>query len=231
VKKLFRKIFLFVAKVLVIILVSSILWVLLYRFINPPISGMMVYKSLTEEDYSYQYEWRDLEEISDEIPLAFISAEDQLFLEHDGFDIDAIQDAMKHNKSSENKRGASTISQQVAKNVFLFPTKNFLRKGVEAYFTVLIESIWGKRRIMEVYVNTVELGEGVYGVEVASQLNFKKSASKINKTQAALFSAALTNPIKFKISAPSDYMRRKQSWVMKQMNNLGGVKILQSWYE
>lgn len=192
---------------------------------------MMLHNWLTEENYRYNYDWRDLEEIDSSVPLAFIAAEDQKFLEHKGFDVEAIEKAIKHNKESKRKRGASTISQQVAKNVFLFPTKNFLRKGVEAYFTALIELIWGKRRIMEVYCNVVELGEGTYGVESASIKVFKKSASSISRSQSALIATVLPNPIKFKLSSPSGYMYQRQAWIMRQMNNLGGEQILAEWYE
>ena len=140
---------------------------------------MMLYKWWNQENYSIDYRWRDLEEIGSSVPLAFISSEDQKFLNHNGFDVEAIKKAIESNKESKKVRGASTISQQVAKNVFLLPTKSYFRKGLEVYFTFLIELVWGKERIMEVYINVVELGEGVYGVEAAAQNYFKKSAKKL----------------------------------------------------
>ena len=230
-KELFKRLFFFLFKIVLALILISVLWVFAYRFVDPPISGMMVYKSLTIDNYSYEYEWVDLEEISANLPLAFIAAEDQLFLDHSGFDIDAIEKAIKHNGQSKSKRGASTISQQVAKNVFLVPTKSFIRKGLEAYFTLLIELIWDKKRIMEVYLNVVELGEGIYGVEKASSVIFKKSANKIKRTEAALIATALPNPLIFKLDNPSAYMQKRKRWVLKQMNNLGDELLLKDWYE
>lgn len=144
-KRLIKSFFRFVFKIVLLFVLLSVTWVVVYKFVNPPISGMMFYNWLTEENYRYNYEWKDLNEINSSVPLAFIAAEDQKFLEHNGFDVEAIEKAIKHNKDSKRKRGASTISQQVAKNVFLFPTKSFFRKGVEAYFTGLIELIWGRK--------------------------------------------------------------------------------------
>lgn len=230
-KKFFQKIIAFLFKAIGILLLLSILWVLAYKFVNPPLSGMMVHKWWNEENYSIDYQWKDLEEINSSIPLAFISSEDQKFLEHNGFDVEAIKSAVKHNKKAKRKRGASTISQQVAKNVFLVPNKTYVRKGLEVYFTFLIEMVWGKKRIMEVYCNVVEMGKGVYGVEAASKKFFKKSASKVNRSQAALLATALPNPLKFKLNSPGSYQLNRQQWVMRQMRNLGGEQILLNWYE
>lgn len=192
---------------------------------------MMLYKSFTEENYYYQQEWIKIEEISSSVPLAMIAAEDQLFLRHNGFDIKAIKSAMQHNKNSSQKRGASTISQQVAKNVFLIPSRTFFRKGIEAYFTALIEWIWGKKRIMEVYLNVVELGKGMYGVEVSAQEAFKKKALALTREDAALIATVLPNPIQFNLLTPSVYMKKRQQWILKQMHNLGGERLLADWYE
>lgn len=192
---------------------------------------MMVYKWWNTENYSIQKEWQDLEYIDSSIPLAFISSEDQKFLNHNGFDVEAIKDAVEHNKDSKRKRGASTISQQVAKNVFLIPTQTYFRKALEVYFTGLIEFIWGKRRIMEVYCNVVELGEGIYGVEAASKTFFKKPSKEVSKSQAALLATALPNPLKFSLKSPGSYQIKRQQWVLRQMNNLGGERILMEWYE
>ncbi|MBL4707236.1 MAG: monofunctional biosynthetic peptidoglycan transglycosylase [Flavobacteriales bacterium] len=231
VKKLFRQIFLRIFKLLVTLVVFSVIWVLVYKYVNPPISGMMFYKWMSEENYTIKKEWKSLEAITPSLPLAIISAEDQKFLRHNGFDVDAIQKAIQQNKNSGRKRGASTISQQVAKNVFLFPTRSYLRKGLEVYFTSLIELIWGKRRIMEVYVNVVELGEGVYGVEAAAQSYFKKSANQLTKQEAALMATVLPNPLLFRLGKPSAYMVKRKHWVMRQMKNLGGERLTIHWYE
>jgi monofunctional biosynthetic peptidoglycan transglycosylase len=230
-KKLLRKLLWFIVKVVIAIFSLSILWVLAYKYVSPPITGMMLFKYLNEKEYQYQYDWVDLDQISSQLPLAFIASEDQTFMSHNGFDVKAIKGAIKHNKNSKRKRGASTISQQLAKNVFLFPTKSFFRKGLEAYFTLLVELIWGKERIMEVYVNVVELGNGIFGAEAAAQKYFKKSAKKLTKSEAALMASVLPNPIHLKIAHPTNYLRGRQAWTLRQMSNLGGTSIIKDWYE
>ena len=192
---------------------------------------MMFYKWWNQENYNIDYRWKDIEDIDSSLPLAFISSEDQKFLDHNGFDVQAIKRAIESNKDSKKVRGASTISQQVAKNVFLFPTKSYLRKGLEVYFTFLIELVWGKERIMEVYINVVELGEGVYGAEAAAQNYFKKPAEKLTRNDAALMATVLPNPLVYKLKSPSAYMKKRSNWVLLQMNNLGGEGILSEWYE
>ena len=164
-----RRILVGLLKLLAVLVPLSFAWVVAYKFIAPPITGMMFYKWWEQENYTIDYRWKDVEEIDSSVPLAFISSEDQKFLDHNGFDVEAIKKAIESNKESKKVRGASTISQQVAKNVFLLPTKSYLRKGLEVYFTFLIELVWGKERIMEVYINVVELGKGVYGVEAAAK--------------------------------------------------------------
>jgi len=231
VKKIYRRIFYGLLKLLTLFLSLSFVWVVAYKYIPPPITGMMLYKWWNQENYSIDYRWRDLEEIGSSVPLAFISSEDQKFLNHNGFDVEAIKKAIESNKESKKVRGASTISQQVAKNVFLLPTKSYFRKGLEVYFTFLIELVWGKERIMEVYINVVELGEGVYGVEAAAQNYFKKSAKKLSRNNAALMATVLPNPLIFKLKSPSAYMQKRSNWVLRQMNNLGGEGILREWYE
>ena len=155
-------------------------------------------------------DWVPLEEISPTIQAAVLKAEDYRFFEHNGFDYEAIQKAMAYNKTHIHKKGASTISQQTAKNVFLWPDRSWLRKGFEAYFTMLIETFWPKERIMEVYLNVIELGPGVYGVEAASQKFFKRKAKNLNSSQAALIAAVLPNPNKFRIDRPSTYVLNRQ---------------------
>ena len=215
----------FLLKVALVFFIFTVAWVILYAFVNPPISGMMVYKKLTEEQYDYVQTWVDLDQIDPSIPLAFMAAEDQLFFEHNGLDFKAIVEARKHNKNSKHLRGASTISQQLAKNLFLIPSKTYLRKALEVYFTTLMELFWSKCRIMELYLNMVELGPGVYGVEEAAVRYFKLPAAKVGIEQASLMATALPNPIKFQLSAPSIYMRKRQKWVKRQMRNLGGTAV------
>jgi monofunctional biosynthetic peptidoglycan transglycosylase len=231
VKKIVRRILFGVLKLITLLIVVSLAWVVTYRYVSPPITGMMLYKWWKQENYSIDYRWKSIEEVDSSVPLAFISSEDQKFLDHNGFDVEAIKKAIESNKESKKVRGASTISQQVAKNVFLLPTKSYLRKGLEVYFTFLIELVWGKERIMEVYINVVELGEGVYGVEAAGQKYFKKSAKNLSRQNAALIATALPNPLIYKLKSPSGYMHKRSNWVLRQMNNLGGEGILREWYE
>ncbi|MDC1452373.1 monofunctional biosynthetic peptidoglycan transglycosylase [Vicingaceae bacterium] len=226
-----RRILVGLLKLLAVFLLLSFAWVAAYKYLSPPITGMMFYKWWEQENYTIDYRWKDLKEINSSVPLAFISSEDQKFLDHNGFDVEAIRKAIKSNKESKKLRGASTISQQVAKNVFLLPTKSYLRKGLEVYFTFLIELVWGKERIMEVYINVVELGKGVYGVEAAAQKYFKKSTKKLSRQNAALIATALPNPLIYKLKSPSGYMHKRANWVLRQMNNLGGEGILREWCE
>jgi monofunctional biosynthetic peptidoglycan transglycosylase len=167
--------------------------------------------------------WISLDAMSSSLPLAVVAAEDNLFLEHSGFDFEAIQKAKEFNQKKKGKkiRGASTISQQTAKNVFLWPQRSWIRKGLEVYFTVLIEFVWGKKRIMEIYLNVIETGKGIYGVEAASQIYFGKSASDLTRREAALIAAILPNPLKWNPSSPSPYMYGRQQWILWNMNNIG----------
>lgn len=158
-----------------------------------------------------------MKRISDNLQLAAVCAEDQNFLEHNGFDIEAIRKAMEHNEKSTRKRGASTISQQTAKNLFLWPSRSWVRKGFEVYFTALIELIWSKERILEVYLNIIELGPGVYGAEAAAQEFFNTSAEKLSRQEAALLAAVLPSPLKYSAKNPSPYVRTRQGWVLVQM--------------
>lgn len=178
-----------------------------------------------------QREWVDLKEISSFLPLAVIAAEDQSFFEHNGFDIEAIKEAIEYNKNHKKTRGASTISQQTAKNVFLFPSRSYLRKGLEVYFTFLIEFFWSKQRIMEIYLNVMEQGENVYGAEASSKIFFNKNVADLSRSQAALMAAVLPNPVKFKVDAPSNYILGRRNWILGQMNNLGGTSFVDKLYD
>lgn len=163
------------------------------------------------------HRWVPLKDISPEMPRAVMASEDARFLQHHGFDFDAIQKAAKHNRTSKTKHGASTISQQTAKNVFLWPGRSWVRKGLEMYFTALIEFVWGKERIMEVYLNSIEMGDGIYGVDAVAQDHFDKTASDLTKRNCALIAATLPNPRKFSSKNPSDYMLKRQRWIVNNM--------------
>ncbi len=212
----------FVFKAIIVFLVVSLAAVLVYRVVPVPITPLMVIRSaesLITTDKKFvgiKKDWVPLTEIHKSMQRAVIKAEDYRFYEHSGFDWEAIEKAMKYNKTHKRKKGASTISQQTAKNVFLWPSRSWLRKGLEAYFTVLIELFWPKDRILEVYLNVIELGEGVYGVEAASQKFFKKKAAQLNNSQASLLAAVLPNPRRFKVDRPSTYVLRRQAKIMSR---------------
>lgn len=213
-------------RIVLVLWLLSVLMVVVFRFVPVPLTPLMVIRSIeqmqNERPVVLKKTWKSLEHISPHLQLAVVCAEDQRFLKHRGFDFEAIEKALEHNKKSKRKRGASTISQQTAKNLFLWPRRSWLRKGLESYFTVLIELLWPKERIMEVYLNIIELGDGVYGAEAASQHHFGMAASQLSKQQAALMAAVLPNPRSCSISHPSPYVRGRQSWVLGQMALWGG---------
>ena len=176
--------------------------------------------------YTNDYRWADLEQISPHAALAVIAAEDQQFPFHAGFDLKSIREAVRHNARSTRVRGASTISQQVAKNLFLWRGRSYLRKGLEAWFTVLIELLWPKERILEVYLNVAEFGRGTYGVQAASRRFFHKDANRLSQSEAALLAAVLPAPKRYKVEAPSRFVRSRQNWILRQMASLGGTSYL-----
>ena len=199
----------------------------LYRFLPVPITPLMLIRLIEqagESDRSMRLEkdWVSIDEMSPHLQLAVVCSEDQEFLEHEGFDFNAIKKAYKYNQTHKKKRGASTISQQTAKNVFLWPGRSWVRKGLEVYFTFLIEVIWSKERIMEVYLNIIEFGDGVYGVEAAALRNYNKSAKDINRPEAAMLAAVLPSPLRLSPINPTADLREKQSWIMRQMRRWGG---------
>lgn len=211
-------------------LIASIGLVLLLRFVPPLTSGLMIERRIESffiiDNYQRRYQWVPLENIAPVMSVAVVAAEDQLFADHAGFDWQAIEKAVIYNQKHKKTRGASTISQQTAKNLFLWSGRNWLRKGMETYFTVLIETLWSKERILEVYLNIVELGDGVYGVEAASQYYFKKPASRLSANEAALLAAVLPNPHIFQVNKPSGYIRGRQRWIVLNMGHLGGKHYL-----
>jgi monofunctional biosynthetic peptidoglycan transglycosylase len=205
--------------------IISIGLTIIYRFVPVPITPLMVIRLVeqtfdSEKKVRLYKDWVPMSEISRHAPQAVFAAEDQKFLTHKGFDFEAMEKAWENNKKGKRIKGASTITQQTVKNVFLWPGRSYLRKGLEAYFTVLVELLWSKERIMEVYLNVIEMGDGIYGIEAASQAYYNKPAAKLNRNQAAMIAAVLPNPIRWTPTKPTGYIRGRQSWIMRQMNNL-----------
>lgn len=207
--------------------------VLTMRWVDPWTSAFIMrdrFLAWKNDDkaYVYRHQWVALARIAPPMRLAVIASEDQKFPAHWGFDFVQIGDALNDREHGRSTRGASTLSQQVAKNLFLWPGQSWFRKGIEAYFTVLIETMWPKKRILEVYLNSAEFGRGVYGVEAAGQTYFRKSAAQLNTYDAALLAAVLPNPSRLKAGAPSFYVRSRQNWIVGQMRGLGGVTYLRT---
>ena len=222
-----------VALVLAGIVVASILAVLALRWVPVPVTAFMLADRLGalsagEKDYRYAHDWVRWEDISPHAAVAVIAAEDQKFATHHGFDLESIDEALTEAKRGRRLRGASTITQQVAKNLFLWKGQSWFRKGLEAGFTVLIEGLWPKRRIIEVYLNSAEFGRGTWGIEAASRRYFRKPAAQLSRSEAALLASVLPNPKRFRVEAPSNYVRQRQSWILGQMGQLGGTVYLQT---
>ena len=213
----------------VLLFILSALPVLVLRFVDPSTSAFMLarqWQARGDDDFALRRQWVDFAQVSPDLPVALVAGEDQTFPKHHGFDVDAIRDVLEQREAGEASRGASTISQQVAKNLFLWSGRSWLRKGLEAYYTTLIEFTWSKRRILEVYVNIVEFGDGVYGAEAAAQYFFRKPAAQLDASESALLAAALPNPKRLRVDAPSAYMLRRQRWVARQVRQLGGPAYL-----
>jgi monofunctional biosynthetic peptidoglycan transglycosylase len=203
------------------------LLVLIMRFVPPLTSAMMVERRLGalftgEPGFQFRHRWVSADQVTPLVPLAMVAGEDQKFPFHHGFDVDAIQDALDAADEGKRLRGASTISQQTAKNLFLWNGRSFVRKGLEAYFTVLIELTWPKRRILEVYMNIVELGDGIYGVGAASDVFYRTPPARLGTLQAARLAAVLPNPQRLRVDRPSAYVDRRTAWIAQQMSQLGG---------
>ncbi|OAQ40573.1 monofunctional biosynthetic peptidoglycan transglycosylase [Pedobacter psychrophilus] len=208
----------------------TIFWVLLYKFINPSITFLMVERGFERKadhkSWKIDKEWKNFDELSMNLKKAAIAGEDATFMSHHGFDFKAIEKAYSKNQKGNKVRGGSTISQQTAKNVFLWPGRSYIRKCFEAYFTFLMETLWSKKRILEVYLNVIEMGDGIYGAETASQTYFNKSANKLTKSQAALIVAVLPNPLKWSPSQPTDYIYHKQYLILRNIKNLERLGVL-----
>ena len=214
----------FIKKVVILFFLSSIISVILLRYIPvyvTPLMGIRIIEQMKQKkNPRLKHHWVGYDEISDNMKRAVVASEDQLFFEHKGFDKKQIKKAIEENKKRKRPRGASTISQQTAKNAFLWPQSSWLRKGLETYFTVLIELFWSKDRILHVYLNSIETGDGVYGVEAIARLHFNTSAKKLSQSQAALIAATLPNPLRFSSKDPSAYMYTRQAFIQRQMQNI-----------
>ena len=207
-----------IKKLIFILILANILFIVWGKFFNPPITltqigGLLEYGKLKRDYISY-------DEMGKNVKKAVIASEDQAFFSHNGFDYKAIEKAMKHNEQGKKLRGGSTISQQTAKNVFLWQGRSWIRKGLEAVYTFIIELVWSKDIILERYLNSIEMGRGVFGVEAASEYYFNKNAKNLTKSEAAWIAAILPNPKKYDPKNPSAYLKRKHSWIMRQMNNV-----------
>jgi monofunctional biosynthetic peptidoglycan transglycosylase len=202
-----------------------------FRWIDPPLTMFMLADRAgallaRDQGYDFSHDWVDWDRISKHAAIAVIASEDQRFAQHRGFDFKQIDKALADRERGRRVRGASTISQQVAKNIFLWRGQSWFRKGLEAGITVLIETFWSKQRILEVYLNIAEFGRGTYGVQAASRRYFHKDAARLTRSEAALLAAVLPAPTRFKVSAPSSYVRKRQAWIQRQMNALGGTSYL-----
>lgn len=221
-----KTLFKFLLKVFLGFVLISVLWVLLYKYFPVPYTPLMAIHSIQNEfQIETQHKWVSIEEISPSLQLAVIASEDQNFLKHNGFDRKAIQKAIESNQKGKKLRGGSTISQQTAKNVFLWPARSWFRKGIETYFTFLIETFWSKERILEVYLNSIEMGNAVYGAEAASKHWFKKSAKNLSRENAAAIAAILPSPRRYSANPPGPYVARRTQWVLRQMGYFGNFDL------
>lgn len=223
---MFKKLFLFILKVLFALFLSSILSVAIYTVISPPITPLMILRTieyaLSGDEIRLNKNWTSYEDINRKVFKALVAAEDARFMQHKGFDWKAIEAAQRYNErmNGKKKRGASTITMQTAKNVFLWNGRNYLRKGLEAYFSVLIEAVWGKKRILEIYTNVIEWGYGIYGVEAASKYYFGKSTKELSTYEIALLAAVVPNPRRWDASKPTPYIRKRANWIISRMNSV-----------
>lgn len=219
-----------VLKLLIIVFFAgSLFFVILFRFVNPPITWLMIQRGFERKtagkEWKIDKQWKSFDEISPSMMRAAVAAEDQTFLENHGFDFASIEKAIKKNANSKKLIGGSTISQQTAKNVFLWPGRSIVRKGFEAWFTLLMEIFWSKKRIMEVYLNVIEMGDGIYGIEAASQAYFHKPASQLTNHEAAAIAVIFPSPLKWSATKPTRYLRHRQYLIMKNMRRLGSLEF------
>ena len=219
-----KKILRIIACLLLTAILLPVCLVALYRYIPVPVTPLMLTRNI-DEGTPINYTWTPIEKISPNLVQAVVASEDNLFMEHDGFDFKQIEIARREAEAGKRLRGASTITQQTAKNLFLWQGRSWLRKGLEAYFTVLMEQLWSKKRIMEAYLNCIEMGDGIYGAAAVAKINFKTTPDKLTKEQCALIAATLPNPRKFNSAKPSKYMKLRQNAILKNMKNIGPIKF------
>lgn len=225
-KGLFPRIWRWTKKIFLILFIAQFVYIIILKWVNPPVTITQLVSWVSGHGLKRDYVSRS--EMSPNIKLAVIASEDQLFAEHSGFDWKSIKKARDHNeKNPEKVRGASTISQQVAKNVFLWQGRDWIRKGLEVYFTYMIELVWGKERILEVYLNVIEMGDGIFGIEKASNIYFNKSAANLNRQEAAMIAACLPSPKRIKVKPPSSYTINRSRRIMQQMSFLFPVEEVQ----
>ncbi|TBW27005.1 monofunctional biosynthetic peptidoglycan transglycosylase [Gramella sp. KN1008] len=220
-----KRIFRFIFKVLLGLFLFSILIVVVYKWVPVPFTPLMAIRYFENPEEKIEHDWVPIDDISRHLQLAVITSEDQNFVKHQGFDFEAIQKAMEDNRSGRKIRGASTISQQTAKNVFLWPGRTWFRKGMEAYFTFLIEMLWSKERILEVYLNSIEMGKGVYGAQAAAQHWFGKNAIDLSAYESAAIAAVLPNPREYRANPASSFIQRRKNWIVGQMQNYGRFSL------
>ncbi|MCX7551244.1 monofunctional biosynthetic peptidoglycan transglycosylase [Xanthomarina sp. F2636L] len=220
-----KRFFKFIFKLIIGLIIFSVGMVFLYKWVPVPATPLMFIRSVenfqNDRPFAWKHDWVSINKISKNLQLAVICSEDQNFLKHHGFDVEAIEKAFENNKKGKSIKGASSISQQTAKNVFLWPQRSWLRKGLEVYFTFLIETIWSKERIMEVYLNSIEMGNGIYGAEAAAYYWYNKPAAKLSQYEAASIAAILPNPLKYKAKPASNYIERRKIWIVRQMGYFG----------
>ena len=220
-----KRFFKFLLKLIMYFFLLTFFVVLLFKWVPVPFTPLMAIRYFEHPEEDYRHDWVPREEISGNLQLAVVASEDQNFLNHSGFDVAAIKKAVEENKTRKRARGASTISQQTAKNLFLWPDSSWLRKGLEVYFTFLIELLWSKERILEVYLNSIEMGRGIYGAEAAAQAWFGKSADALTPYEAAAIAAVLPNPREYSANPPGPYIQQRTGWIVRQMYNLGGLNF------
>jgi len=231
--KLSRRILFMLTKIVLIFIALSVGVIFSLRYVPPPTSSLMIQQRLKmylsgKKDPRLHYRWVDWRKIPPSMAIAVVAAEDQEFPHHRGFDFESIRDAVEEYEQGRGLRGASTISQQTAKNLFLWPERSYLRKGLEAYLTLLMELLWPKRRILEVYLNIAEFGEGVFGVAAASETFFSKPPQNLGPEESALLAAVLPNPLRFKVQSPSKYVRKRAAWIQDQARMLDGPAYLKN---
>ena len=224
-----RRIFRWIRNILLFILLFPLVQVVVLKwfpvYVTPLMAIRLVEQATEGKQLKCGHYWQPLDRISPSLVQAVVASEDNLFMEHYGFDFEQIREAKTAAKAGKRLRGASTISQQTAKNVFLWPKRSYFRKGIEAYYTLLIELIWSKRRIMEVYLNSIETGNGIYGAEAVAQAHFRKTAAELSASESALIAATLPNPLRFNSARPSDYVLRRRDQILSLMGKIGQVDL------